>query len=48
MNLKDRKPVVKADSRQSDAEREIAAKNYYASVRTNVSNVLVSRIDCRG
>lgn len=38
LNLKDRKPVVKPNTnRQSEAEREMAAKNYYASVRTNVS-----------
>lgn len=38
INLKERKPIVKPQNHtQSEAEREMAAKNYYASVRTNVS-----------
>ncbi|KAK7692306.1 hypothetical protein QCA50_003931 [Cerrena zonata] len=37
LNLKDRKPIAKPNTnKQSEAEREMAAKNYYASVRTNV------------
>ena len=36
VNLKTRKPVEKRAIRNS-AEREQAAKDYYASVRTNVS-----------
>ncbi|TCD70328.1 hypothetical protein EIP91_003957 [Steccherinum ochraceum] len=40
MNLKDRKPVVKSSAPQSLAEREQMAKEYYASVRTNVRSHL--------
>jgi chitin synthase len=37
-NLKYRAPVIRPDdSRVSPAEKEQAAKDYYASVRTNVS-----------
>ncbi|KAI0071473.1 glycosyltransferase family 2 protein [Panus rudis PR-1116 ss-1] len=36
MNLKDRKPVLKHNQTQSEAEKEAAARNYYAGVRTNV------------
>jgi len=35
-NLKNRKPVEKR-TRRNLAEKEQAAKDYYASVRTNVS-----------
>ncbi|KAI0958961.1 Chitin synthase, class 3 [Taiwanofungus camphoratus] len=35
-NLKHRKPIVKSTSGPSLAEREQAAKDYYANVRTNV------------
>lgn len=38
LNLKDRKPVIKGSVvPHSEAERELLAKEYYASVRTNVS-----------
>ena len=36
VNLKTRKPVEKR-TRRNFAEKEQAAKDYYASVRTNVS-----------
>jgi chitin synthase len=38
-NLRDRKPVPGADKKhrmKTDAEKEQVAKDYYASVRTNV------------
>ncbi|EIN11658.1 glycosyltransferase family 2 protein [Punctularia strigosozonata HHB-11173 SS5] len=35
-NLKTRKPVYKPKPKTTDADREQAAKDYYASVRTNV------------
>ena len=37
-NIKYRKPIVKANNGTSDAEKEQAAKDYYANVRTNVSS----------
>lgn len=36
LNLKDRKPVIRSSNHQSAAEKEQAARNYYAGVRTNV------------
>jgi chitin synthase len=36
-NLKTRKPVYKPKPKTTDADREQVAKDYYASVRTNVS-----------
>ena len=51
LNLKNRKITPKpTKTKQTDAEKEMAAKNYYASVRTNVSigsicNVLVTNAD---
>ena len=35
-NLKHRTPVIRGDGQMSKAEREQAAKEYYAGVRTNV------------
>ena len=46
VNLKTRKPVERR-ARRNTAEKEQAAKDYYASVRTNVSRtvyVLASRL----
>lgn len=36
LNLKHKKPVIKNSAGPSDAEKEQAAKDYYANVRTNV------------
>lgn len=36
LNLKHKKPVIKNNAGPSDAEKEQAAKDYYANVRTNV------------
>ncbi|THH00743.1 hypothetical protein EW026_g1841 [Hermanssonia centrifuga] len=41
VNLRDRKPLPKPTNHVSNAEREQAAKDYYASVRTNVLLVWV-------
>jgi len=43
VNLKTRKPVEKRTMRNF-AEKEQAAKDYYASVRTNVSQKRVLRV----
>ncbi len=40
VNLRDRKPLPKPTNHVSNAEREQAAKDYYASVRTNVCTMI--------
>ena len=40
MNIKYKKPIVKANNGLSIAEKEQAAKDYYANVRTNVCSII--------